>query len=514
MLTVWKTLPLFLATACLAAQGEYRYEQNDKLGVKFKVHRKLDAVPIQIGSGDPHSKMQFKPGSEGDYIRGEFAWELFVLEFPKSGGAAAKPADGGTTAAGTEEASHNPNRAADFREWVTEKEPQKDRTFSVKGVAKKAKGKVPAHDYWEYSDADNRFGFWFQCAAVYDFPDKQIVLRVQVPAIGKAKPKDQWLKWAQTMITSLETLDANDVATSDEPDLKRDEFANTPERQKELQKAKDNIANLDGWDYFTSPNYICLFSWAPDKKEKRKPSTDFAKEIVGKLEVMRELYAKEFPPHDKMVQLYSILRICYNYADFHKYSDAPFGVVGFFSPATKELVIFDDKDRYFGNKYETIYSTAMHEGWHQYGHTYYGEKAELHRWFDEGTGDYFGAWSKKGNAWNYEVDKGRYQSIRAQVARKTFISPRDLVTWERSKFYGPRAADHYAQAYSMIDFMKRGASVLGKKFDPKWGTILDTYRSEVLESKDAKKAVEKAFAGVDWDAFDAAWLEWVEKNMK
>jgi hypothetical protein len=504
-----------LALAVVAPAQEYRWEQNDKLGIRFKVHKKLEPVPLQIGSADPHTKMQFKPGSEGDYIRGQFSWELFVLEFPKAGGAAnAKPAEGGTTAEKHE--IESPLKAADFREWVTVKEPgQENRTFQDKGRAEKGKGKTPDYEYWEYSDTDDRFGFWYHCSAVFDFPDRQVALTVRIPAIGKPKPKDNWLKWAKEMITSVEPLKETSTTAAGEPDVKRDEFANTPERQQELDKAKGNIANLDGWDYFTSPNYICLFSWDPSKNDKRKPATTFAHDIVEKLETMRELYQKEYPPHSKMLQLYSILRICYNYADFQKYSGAPTGVVGFFSPSSKELVLFDDKDRYFGNKADTIYSTAMHEGWHQYGHTYFGEKAELHRWYDEGMGDYFGSWSKHGKSWGYEVEKGRYTGIRTQVARGNYIPPREIVTWEIGKFYGSaRVVDHYEQAYSMIDFLKRGPEVMGKKFDPSWTTILPKYRDEMLETKDHKKAVEKAFAGVDWAAWEAAWVEWVKSYMK
>ncbi len=519
MRTHWLALSTILTVAAALPAQDYRWEQSDQLGVKFKVHRKLTPVPTKIGTADPHTKVQYEAGDASDKVRGIYSWYLWVLEFPKGGGAVVKKTGEGTTTSGKEEAEpESPLHCADFREWATEKDPHiKDRTYQEKAVAVKAKGKSMAYDYWEFSDSNSGDdeSFWYSCAAVYDFPDRQIVLHGVVPAIGKAKPKEALMKFVKTMIASLEVLDAKEIVTSDEPDSKRDEFANTPERQAELEKAKKNIANLDGWDYFTSPNYICLYSWDPKKKEKRKPATDFAHEIVDDLEAMRELYQKEFPPHEKMVPLYSILRICNNYDDFYKYSGMGGGVVGFFSPSSKELVIFDDKDRYFGNKQDTIYSTAMHEGWHQYGYTYFGEKAELHRWFDEGTGDFFGSWSRKGKNWNYETSKSRFVGVKNQVARKTYINPRELVTWEVSKFYGsPRVVDHYEQAYSMVDFMKRGAEVMGKKFDPLWGTVLDKYRVEMIESKDHKKAVEKAFTGVDWDAYETAWRDWVMNYMK
>jgi hypothetical protein len=518
----WFTLSALALLAGTIQAQEYRWEQNDKLRIKFKVHTKLAAVPLQIGQVDPHTKVKYEPDDDGDYIRGQYSWEFYVLEFPKQ--SAKKPvpaaADGNstTTEAAPEHEADNPLRSADFRQWVTEKDPGiKDRTYKEKAKPMRGRGKTPDYEYWEYSDSDPRSAdlFWYNCAAVYDLPERQIVLRVQIPAINKPEPKSKYIKWAMTMIGSLEIVDVADINTADGPDEDRDHFANTPERQQELAKAKGNIANLEGWDYFTSPNYICLYSWEPDKPDKRKPATKFAHDIVDQLETMRELYTKEFPPHDHMLQLYSIVRICNNYDDFFKYSGMRGGVVGYFSPASKELVLFDDKDRYFGNKRDTIYSTAMHEGWHQYGHTYFGEKAELHRWFDEGMGDYFGSWEKKGKKWVYTVSKDRFRGVREQVARGNYINPRELVSWERSKFYGsPRVVDHYEQSYSIIDFLKRGPEVLGKKFDPLWATVLDKYRVAMLETKDQKKSVEKAYEGVDWTAFEEAWIDWVKNHMK
>ncbi|MGE3173124.1 MAG: hypothetical protein AB7O97_10910 [Planctomycetota bacterium] len=511
---------LTLLTAAATAQ-EYRYEQNDELGVRFRVHRKLTPTPVKIGSADPHTKMIFESADPGDKIRGEWSWYLRVLDFPKaSASPKVKPKTEGATGTAEEaEETHaeSPLKCRDFREWVTEKDPYlRNRTYKDKAEPTKGRRKTPDYEYWEYSDSHQQLDdtFWYSCTAVYDLPDRQIVLQGVIPAIGKDKPKDKLIKFVKAMIGSMEPLDPKDIVTSDEPDEDRDSFATTPERLAELEKAKKNIANLANWDYFTSPNYIVLYSWDADKPQKQRDATKFAREIVDGLEAMRERYAEEFPPHENMLQLYSILRICDNYEDFANYSGVSGGVVGWFSPASKELVVFDDKDRYFGNKEETIYSTAMHEGWHQYGHTYFGEKSELHRWFDEGIGDYFGSWQPKGRKWNYEIDKGRYQSIRQQIARGTYINPRELVAWERSKFYGPRAADHYAQAYSMIDFLKRGPDRLGKRFDESWNSILDKYRLGMLETKDQKKAVEKAFEGVDWDAFTAAWLDWVTKYMK
>ncbi len=522
-------LAAFLLASTALGQAEFRWEQNDQMGVKILVHKKLFPVPLKLGESDPHERVRYLPKDPGDYLFGRlgtYEWYCDLMEFPKAG---AKPADATGTGSGTGTASggstpavksDDPRLAEDFRQWVTEKDRvAQDRKFVVKGNAEKGKRGSPDFQWWEYTDTSkvNAGGreeelIWYSTAAVYEQPNRQIVVVAKIPLRKGDRPDSKMRKWLETMCQSLVVVEVDTSADTDAS--KRDEFANTPERKAELDKAKANIQNLKGWDYFTSPNYIILYSWNPEKPTKQRDAYKFAKDLVDGLEEMRARYVKEFPPHEKMLQLYSVLRICDNAEEFMKYGSTTWGVVGWFSPGSKELVVFDDKQRYYGGDKDVV-ATTMHEGWHQYAHTYFGEKAELHRWFDEGHGDYFGSWIRKGRNWNYEVDKGRYQGVRAQVAQKTFIPVRELVAWERSKFYGsPRVVDHYEQAYSIIDFLRRGPERLGSKFDPAWSSIIDKYRATMLETADQKKSVEKAFEGVDWDAFESLWVDWVSKYMK
>src|SRR5262249_19128027 len=119
-------LATMLAVASATAQ-EYRWEKSDALHIKFRVHRKLQPVPIQIGSADPHTKVRYEADDVADRIRGMYSWELYVLEFPKQSAAPAassKPGEGGTTTEPTPEKEGSDRlRAANFHEWVTEKDP-------------------------------------------------------------------------------------------------------------------------------------------------------------------------------------------------------------------------------------------------------------------------------------------------------------------------------------------------------------------------------------------------------
>ena len=91
---------------------------------------------------------------------------------------------------------------------------------------------------------------------------------------------------------------------------------------------------------------------------------------------------------------------------------------------------------------------TYHEGWHQFADLYFStrpgtvERASLHRWFDEGHGDYFGSFrwgrgqvgSTKGSAMRHDV-------VQNMVRVGDYVPFKDIVTkWHmRRKFYGPNA---------------------------------------------------------------------------
>ncbi|MCA8949283.1 MAG: hypothetical protein KDE27_07260, partial [Planctomycetes bacterium] len=198
------------------------------------------------------------------------------------------------------------------------------------------------------------------------------------------------------------------------------------------------------------------------------------------------------------------------------YGQSPPGVVGWYSPASKELVVFLDGDKMMGKgATETV---TFHEGWHQYADHYFHHpdspgRAELHRWFDEGHGDYFGSFRWEGK-WKYVGSDMRYEDCKNMVRVGDYIPFKELVYWDRSKFYGDRAPYRYAQAFSMIDFLRRGPDEI-RGFDPRWADVLDMYRKVTLVKGDCKLAVDTAFrefSEEDWQKIEDAWKAWVNSG--
>ena len=522
-LTLTSLAVLGLGAASTAQR--YNTETNRELGVAFRVHEKLQQVPMQLGQETVNIIQRFEPKDEADYMSGRhgtYAWQLYVLEFvdPKKA-AGQEPTTGKpkTREEAEEEARRElyaSRRAKTFKEYVEDKDPSRrdNREILVEGKERRGRGDRPTSHWWEYRDTDSVrvYGVpepqdlvWYKVGCSYEIGDREITLLCVMPCKSGDRLKSKEYKMARTMVESLVTVEFDDEGDFDE---ERDQWAKSPEQKKELRRLKDNLRDLGDWDYFTTPRFIVAFSW--DKPSKRLEAQKFAINTVQEIEGIREMFEERYPPHDEMKQTFSVIRVCSDYNEFLQYGDIPYGVVGWFSPGTKELCIFYDAVNQFGGEEGTL-GTAFHEAWHQYADTYW-PSVELHRWFDEGLAEYFSAHRKAGRGFKFVGQDGRFQSIRQQIREGTYIPSREIVSWHKDKFYGPRAPDHYAQGWAMVDFLIRGKERLGSRFPEDWGKIMEVYATTCLEKKSDKKAVDAAFEGIDFDAFDKAWIEWVESG--
>jgi len=518
---------------------------------------------MKLGSRAIYQRARLRPKDTQDYVRARYEWYCDVYSFAK----------GEQKAEDIELPEGIPESMKEqFRELLAGRGGSNHKSFAdyiaaekgveikQKGKKKKGSGKRLNYEHWIYYDEAQYApaGRVYCEAAVYDFPDKQIALVIRMPLENKRdkKPKSKWYNIIKKVMRSGEPCkDSKANKASD----KRDKFANTPARKEALKAAKANIEGLKGWDYFTLPNYMVFYSWdfeRPSEKAKAKKQATFYSE---RLEKMRKLYIESYPldktgtkaimpdpssipgvggpvtgemskeektaaaaakkrREEKSKELgkepYSVFRLCATYEQFLKYGGSGRGVVGWYSPASKELVVFLGGDKMMGQgATETV---TYHEGWHQFADFYFhppeSEKhATLHRWFDEGHGDYFGCYRWGASGWKYKGSDMRYANCREMVRKGDYVPFKDIVRWPRNLFYSGRASYYYAQAFSMIDFFRRGKGSKGWK--KHWGEIPEMYRRVILVKGDAKMAVDVAFrhfkTDEDWKELEDAWKAWV-----
>jgi len=83
------------------------------------------------------------------------------------------------------------------------------------------------------------------------------------------------------------------------------------------------------------------------------------------------------------------------------------------------------------------------------------------------------------------------------------------VRMTKQQYYVPdKAGDNYAQGWSFIWFLRTGAKH-ARCWNPAWDSILDTYLRALVQTGDLDKAVDEAFAGVDWDEIESCWKSYI-----
>jgi hypothetical protein len=550
----------FMVIGAAASTAQYRVEKVPDCGIQFSAPNRLERLPMQLGTNAVYQRARLRPKDTQDYVRARYYWYCDVYSFAKK----EQKASDIKLPEGVPESMREQfkelmagmgrgERHKSFEDWLNAKEGIE---VIQKGKLKKKKGKKLAYKHWVYLE-DNGFGPVGQVyceAAVYEFEDREVALVIEMPLESKRppKPKSKWYNIIKKVMRSGEACKA--VAANASSD-KRDKYADTPDRKKALEDAKANIAGLNGWDYFTLPNYIVFYSWDFEKPSEKAKSRKKALFYSERLEKMRELYIESYPLDpsgtkaimpdpdsipgltgpitgkddskgkaaaaerlaEKSKELgkkpYSVFRLCATEEQFQKYGQSPPGVVGWYSPRSKELVVFLGGDRRMGaGATETV---TYHEGWHQFADFYFhppeSEKhATLHRWFDEGHGDYFGGFRWGSRGWSYKGSKMRYSACKQMVRQEDYAPFKDIVRWDRRRFYGKNAPYYYAQAFSMIDFFRRGHK--SKGWQEKWGEIPEMYRRVILVKGDAKLAVDVAFRDFtdeDWAELEEAWKAWV-----
>ncbi len=236
-----------------------------------------------------------------------------------------------------------------------------------------------------------------------------------------------------------------------------------------LSKAREEAARTPGWRVLETPSkrYIIKTS-STDKR--------FLAKLIDRLEHSRDLYERDFPP-EKPITAVSIVRVCSNLEEFHKYGKTGGGVAGWFNPSTTELVLVDFKayDR------NLTYGIASHEGFHQYCHFLF-DQSEAHRWFDEGHGDYYSAFEFKGKKAIVHANmkgESRLVGIRDLIRTGQYkpLSVHLYANHQQWQNQGPTGVSPYEESWSIIYMLRQG--MLGKVpkrvWRPEYADIIPNY---------------------------------------
>ncbi len=510
------TAALLSLTLVPSLTGQWQTVENDPIGISYRMPKRyLKATPLNKGQPVPNLVDKWFSVKPLYGKGGKFVWGIQIYAFLNKDKVATTGAADILKKAAKEKreltdleklAMFKASPWKNFKHWLDKSPENRGSEFTKRAVDKKQRsGSRLPFRYYEWKHPANG-SYWVHMAAVYEIGIREIAVVGHFPDGFQRKLKST-VKKAIESVAPFE----GDARPKKDRAIEGEEYVTvagdlkfTQLRKKLLADAKKPLKQLKDWSIFCTKNYIVLYAFDKGKKPK---AYKFAKHLVGEMEEMHRQYIKRFKPHKGVEKWWSVLRICRNKQEFDRYGNTSGGTIGWFNPLSKELVVFNAKSL-------GLFKTnvvAFHEGWHQYAHFWF-PGAHLHRWFDEGMGDFFGSMKHLGkNKWRLATSKMRKEDIRKLVQTHQTVPLKDIVRWHKDKFYGANASHYYAQGYSMVDFFIRGRKT--PFWDKKWDHILDTYIKVALETKDTEKAVDEAFKGVDWDKLEATWKLYVRRGL-
>lgn len=279
------------------------------------------------------------------------------------------------------------------------------------------------------------------------------------------------------------------------------------------KRARIKKALIDTWSYIDTPHYIVIYDC----------DDGLAKFIAEQVEWMRK-YAYEvvFPPPKPITEC-MVVRICKNMDEYHHYG-GPQGSAGYWAAARDELV-FPDLGAGKKPDPETM-GVLHHEAFHQY--VYYAlVKHDPPVWFNEGYAEYFFCVKPAGTHMEFmKRHPMRYSKVKSALGEKKLIPIKTFVHLSHMQ-YMEQADLCYAEGWAFATWLKNVTH--DKRYREIPNIFFRQMQKGFLEEKAkggfgwgggggqddpaVKNAYEKAFAGVDMDKLNAAFLKDLKYRM-
>lgn len=547
LLSFWLVLFAGLAAAPAHAQapkvGDF-YEDAVDIGFKVKMPKDWEFTPPQPGEGNLIGKYSPTYNKYINLTPDEILWlEAYLVKFDRR-----KPVGEDKITTDDEgnveiEIADRDYSDPDLKTWVENN--MRGRGFRVEDEKELKINKVPSTEYL-YVGQTGEVEFHVY-AMLYKLEEN---LEVAVVFNGPADSK-KWRKYESAFTKMAKSFKPIEV---EELELSGGRDGDTAVRSQKRAALEAECARQPGWELYETQNYFVI----TDNDDR-----EFIKELLDRMEAIRAVY-EELYPWEKADRLRaiaaqsrkeeeqkkkeageddepdievkikqagrttsaissreqsrcSVVRIFKNRSQYMEYG-APGGSAGYWSPMQEELVVYDDKAG--GGRADT-WATLNHEAFHQYIFYLYGNLSP-HSWYNEGTGDFFAGYEYKHKkfilnpfAWRVQTIKQAIKddNLALQEGKERQIAPlKKLVQYTQREYYGPEIGRNYAQGWSFIYFLRTGAEK-ASGWNPAWNGILDTYFETLASTEDLDKAVEVAFAGVDWDELENCWKDYVLKGL-
>jgi hypothetical protein len=256
----------------------------------------------------------------------------------------------------------------------------------------------------------------------------------------------------------------------------------SPQYAASRDTALATIRGLPKWYAIETPNYIIVSDLTGSRASA-------VKRIESNVEALRAAFAKAVAPRREIDQV-SVIRVFGEREDYLKFAGRGMEWTGgFWSPTMKQLVISPTEVGGTGRQKDWLVEVVHHEGFHQYLFYALGGR-EVGMWFNEGHAGFFeGAEFMPGGLQVGEVERRMPFVLKAADARQFGLDK--LLRMDRAQFYGGDTESHYAIAWGLVYYLRKGAPL--EEGAPR-AKLLDAYVDALCAEKtDADKALEAVF---------------------
>ena len=267
-----------------------------------------------------------------------------------------------------------------------------------------------------------------------------------------------------------------------------------------------------GWSLSTTAHYQVL----TDSSEAD------AQAMAERLEGVLALYTEILPPSRELPRF--PVRVLTPYAAYLAYGGED-GTGGCYDQTTGELVLTQFEGYEPASRrarppgLQEVVTTAYHEAWHQYFHWYLGGEDDPPAWFDEGMADYFGQARPvpsrvaaptapdapgEDRKWRFGRPHPAWlASVRAAVGTGKFVPLRAFVHMTREQYYEEPSLT-CPQGWALVHFLLNAD-------DKRVREVPAVLVRALKEGAEVGKAVDEAFAGMNWEKLEAEWKQYVKQ---
>ncbi|MBP5227227.1 MAG: hypothetical protein J6336_07570 [Kiritimatiellae bacterium] len=267
------------------------------------------------------------------------------------------------------------------------------------------------------------------------------------------------------------------------------------------ETAKKSIANMDGWWFAETPDYIFL-SDVRSALGKRLVQT-----LQNTMPAYRKALVKLVKPYSETEEVH-VVRIFENADDYKRHvGESHEWSSGLWDPGHRELVILSG-----GKDASDTMEIIRHEGFHQYLF-YASDMIPNAMWYNEGTACFCeGVKIDNRGKVTFGESANRAAHVDQELDKVVRAIP-DVINLDYNGFYAKsrdRLLLNYSTAWALIYFLQKGAP--SNRRYAAYTSILPTYRKALLETKDCAKATEAAFEGIDMKALQSAFADFWKRG--